>query len=130
MFSSSADAVELYVNGVNDRTRLVCFTLCSNIVGTMNDTAAICEIAHAVDALAIGAGHDVVDEITREPIQTDQRSEVAAGQQLLVRRGDGDHPMSECGGDLDCGRAERSAGAGARLLANFLALETGRAACA
>ncbi len=51
---------------VNANTKLVCFTLCSNIVGTMNDYAAICEIAHSVDALAIGDGvsfapHRVLD---------------------------------------------------------------------
>jgi len=51
---------------VTEKTKLVCFTLCSNIVGTMNDYPAICEIAHAVDALAIGDGvsfapHRVLD---------------------------------------------------------------------
>jgi cysteine desulfurase family protein (TIGR01976 family) len=51
---------------VGDRTRLVCFTLCSNIVGTMHDYAAICDIAHAAGALAIGDGvsfapHRVLD---------------------------------------------------------------------
>ena len=51
---------------VSERTRLVCFSLCSNIVGTMNDVAAICDIAHAVGALAIGDGvsfapHRVLD---------------------------------------------------------------------
>ncbi|MCP3950684.1 MAG: aminotransferase class V-fold PLP-dependent enzyme, partial [Desulfobacterales bacterium] len=51
---------------VTDRTKLVCFTLCSNIVGTMNDYAAIAEIAHDVGALAIGDGvsfapHRVLD---------------------------------------------------------------------
>lgn len=51
---------------VTEKTALVCFTLCSNIVGTMNDYAAIAEIAHSVDALAIGDGvsfapHRVLD---------------------------------------------------------------------
>lgn len=41
---------------VSDRTRLVCFSLCSNIVGTMNDAAAIADIAHSAGALAIGDG--------------------------------------------------------------------------
>lgn len=51
---------------VTEKTKLVCFTLCSNIVGTMNNYAAISEIAHSVDALAIGDGvsfapHQVLD---------------------------------------------------------------------
>ncbi len=51
---------------VTNRTRLVCFTLCSNIVGTMNDYLAISEIAHSVGALAVGDGvsfapHRVLD---------------------------------------------------------------------
>jgi cysteine desulfurase family protein (TIGR01976 family) len=41
---------------VTERTRLVSFSLCSNIVGTMNDVTAIAEIAHDVGALAIGDG--------------------------------------------------------------------------
>ncbi len=41
---------------VNDRTRLVCFTLCSNIVGTMNDVAAVCDLARRVGALTVGDG--------------------------------------------------------------------------
>ena len=41
---------------VSDRTRLVCFSLCSNIVGTMNDISAISDIAHSAGALAIGDG--------------------------------------------------------------------------
>ena len=41
---------------VSSRTRLVCFTLCSNIVGTMNDFKAVCDIAHDAGALAIGDG--------------------------------------------------------------------------
>ena len=51
---------------VGNRTRLVCFTLCSNIVGTMHDFKAICDIAHNAGALAIGDGvsfapHRVLD---------------------------------------------------------------------
>ena len=51
---------------ISDRTRLICFTLCSNIVGTMHDVAAICDIAHRAGALAIGDGvsfapHRVID---------------------------------------------------------------------
>ena len=38
------------------RTRLVCLTLCSNIVGTMHDFKAIGDIAHEAGALAIGDG--------------------------------------------------------------------------
>ena len=41
---------------LSERTRLVCFTLCSNIVGTMNDYQAIANMAHDVGALAIGDG--------------------------------------------------------------------------
>jgi len=41
---------------VNARTRLVCFTLCSNIVGSMNDVSAICKLVHNVGALTIGDG--------------------------------------------------------------------------
>jgi len=41
---------------VNSRTRLVCFTLCSNIVGTMNDVKAINEIVHNAGALSIADG--------------------------------------------------------------------------
>ena len=51
---------------VNARTKLLCFTLCSNIVGSMNDVSAICRLAHQVGALAIGDGvsfapHRLVD---------------------------------------------------------------------
>ena len=51
---------------VSNRTRLVCFTLCSNIVGTMHDFTAIADIAHDAGALAIGDGvsfapHRVLD---------------------------------------------------------------------
>jgi cysteine desulfurase family protein (TIGR01976 family) len=59
-------AVEDLRSLVGERTRLVCFSLCSNIVGTMNDVMAVCDIAHAVGALAIGDGvsfapHRVLD---------------------------------------------------------------------
>jgi cysteine desulfurase family protein (TIGR01976 family) len=51
---------------IGDRTRLVCFSLCSNIVGTMNDVNAISTLAHGAGALAIGDGvsyapHQVLD---------------------------------------------------------------------
>jgi len=41
---------------VSSRTRLVCFTLCSNIVGTINDVKAINEIVHNAGALSIADG--------------------------------------------------------------------------
>lgn len=43
-------------NLVTERTRVVCFTLCSNIVGTMNDVTEIAGIAHDAGALAVGDG--------------------------------------------------------------------------
>jgi cysteine desulfurase family protein (TIGR01976 family) len=51
---------------VTERTRLVCFTLCSNIVGTMNDVDAVTKIAHDVGALVIADGvsfapHQMID---------------------------------------------------------------------
>ena len=51
---------------ISNRTRLVCFSLCSNIVGTMNDVPAINEIAHNAGALAVADGvsfapHRLVD---------------------------------------------------------------------
>lgn len=62
-------SIEDLNNLVTERTRLVCFSLCSNIVGTMNDISAIVKIAHDVGALAIGDGvsfapHRLVD-VTR-----------------------------------------------------------------
>ncbi len=59
-------AIEDLKSLVGKRTRLVCFTLCSNIVGTMHDFKAICDIAHDAGALAIGDGvsfapHRVLD---------------------------------------------------------------------
>ena len=61
---------ELKLGDLNDligsRTRLVCFSLCSNIVGTMNDARAITEIVHKAGALAVADGvsfapHRLVD---------------------------------------------------------------------
>lgn len=61
---------ELNLEDLNDlvcrRTRLVCFSLCSNIVGTMNDVKAITAIAHNAGALAVADGvsfapHRLVD---------------------------------------------------------------------
>ncbi len=51
---------------ISSRTRLVCFTLCSNIVGTMNDVSAINAIVHDAGALSIADGvsfapHQLVD---------------------------------------------------------------------
>jgi cysteine desulfurase family protein (TIGR01976 family) len=43
-------------NLVGSRTRLVCFSLCSNIVGTMSDVKAITEIAHNAGALTVADG--------------------------------------------------------------------------
>jgi len=59
-------AIEDLKSLVGKRTRLVCFTLCSNIVGTMHDFTAISDIAHEAGALAIGDGvsfapHRVLD---------------------------------------------------------------------
>lgn len=41
---------------VNPRTRVVCFPLCSNIVGTINDAAGVCRIARSVGALTVADG--------------------------------------------------------------------------
>jgi len=38
---------------VNEKTRMVCFPLCSNIVGTMNDARTICDIAGSVNAITV-----------------------------------------------------------------------------
>jgi cysteine desulfurase family protein (TIGR01976 family) len=48
--------IEDLKNLTGSRTRLVCFTLCSNIVGTMNDVSAINEIVHDAGALSIADG--------------------------------------------------------------------------
>ncbi|RVT84146.1 aminotransferase class V-fold PLP-dependent enzyme [Rhodobacteraceae bacterium CCMM004] len=37
---------------LDDRVRLVCFPHCSNVLGEINDVAAICRIAHAAGAVA------------------------------------------------------------------------------
>ena len=57
---------------ISRRTRLVCFTLCSNIVGTMNNVAAVCDLAHRVGALTVGDGvsfapHRLLD-VRRTPL--------------------------------------------------------------
>jgi len=41
---------------VSERTRIVCFPLCSNIVGTMNDVEGICAIARSVGAATVADG--------------------------------------------------------------------------
>jgi cysteine desulfurase family protein (TIGR01976 family) len=41
---------------ITKRTRLICFTLCSNIVGTMNDVAVVCGMARQAGALTVGDG--------------------------------------------------------------------------
>ena len=41
---------------ISDKTRLVCCTLCSNLVGTHNDMASIVEMAHKVGALVVADG--------------------------------------------------------------------------
>ncbi len=51
---------------VSSKTRAVCFSLCSNIVGSIQDAPAVAAIAHRVGALAIADGvsfapHRVVD---------------------------------------------------------------------
>ena len=51
---------------LTDRTRLVCFTACSNIIGSINDVAAITELVHEAGALVCVDGvaytpHRLVD---------------------------------------------------------------------
>lgn len=51
---------------ISDETRLVCFSLCSNVVGTLNDVHAIKKVAHDSGALVVADGvsyapHNVVD---------------------------------------------------------------------
>ena len=41
---------------ISDKTRIVCCTLCSNLVGTHNDMAAIAAMAHRVGALVVADG--------------------------------------------------------------------------
>ena len=51
---------------VTDKTRLICFSLCSNIVGTFNDARAVSAIAREVGAVVVADGvsyapHAVID---------------------------------------------------------------------
>jgi len=51
---------------VSEKTRLVCFSLCSNIVGTVNDCHTVSDIAHDAGAQVVADGvsyapHHVVD---------------------------------------------------------------------
>ena len=51
---------------VSERTRLICFSLCSNVVGTMNDVSAITDLARDVGAMVVADGvsyapHCVID---------------------------------------------------------------------
>ncbi|MDJ0955686.1 MAG: aminotransferase class V-fold PLP-dependent enzyme [Arenicellales bacterium] len=51
---------------VSERTRLICFSLCSNVVGTMNDVSAVTDIARDAGALVVADGvsyapHCVID---------------------------------------------------------------------
>ena len=41
---------------IGDRTKLVCCTLCSNVVGTHNDIGTVAELAHQVGALVVADG--------------------------------------------------------------------------
>ena len=41
---------------ITDRTRLICFTLCSNIVGTHNDIKSVVDLGHHVGALVVADG--------------------------------------------------------------------------
>lgn len=41
---------------ISDRTKLVCCTLCSNVVGTHNDIGTVAELAHEVGALVVADG--------------------------------------------------------------------------
>ena len=41
---------------ISDKTRIVCCTLCSNLVGTHNDISAIAKMAHRVGALVVADG--------------------------------------------------------------------------
>ena len=59
----SLEGLEQLISG---KTRLVCFSLCSNIVGTMNDLDSICSMAHDAGAITVGDGvsfapHRVLD---------------------------------------------------------------------
>ena len=59
-------AIDDLRNLVSKRTRLICFSLCSNVVGTMNDVSAVTSIARDVGALVVADGvsyapHSVID---------------------------------------------------------------------
>lgn len=59
----NTDDLEALVNG---KTRLLCFPLCSNVIGTMNDVGSICDIARSCDIITIADGvsfapHDFPD---------------------------------------------------------------------
>jgi len=41
---------------ISDKTKIVCCTLCSNLVATFNDLAAVAEMAHKVGALVVADG--------------------------------------------------------------------------
>lgn len=41
---------------LTDKTRILCFSLCSNIVGTMNDVKIICDKARAAGAITVADG--------------------------------------------------------------------------
>ncbi|SVE58766.1 uncharacterized protein METZ01_LOCUS511620, partial [marine metagenome] len=41
---------------INDRTKLVCCTLCSNLIGTHNDIRTVADMAHKVGALVVADG--------------------------------------------------------------------------
>lgn len=41
---------------LGERTRLLCFPLCSNIVGTLNDVGGICELARSRDVITVADG--------------------------------------------------------------------------
>jgi len=43
-------------NLLSDKTRLVCFTLCSNVVASIHDVAKLCERIHQTGALVVGDG--------------------------------------------------------------------------
>ena len=55
-----SDTGELDINDlkklITSRTKLVCFTLCSNIIGTHNDVDSIVDVAHNVGALVVADG--------------------------------------------------------------------------
>jgi cysteine desulfurase family protein (TIGR01976 family) len=41
---------------ISDRTKLVCCTMCSNVIGTHNDVGTVAELAHKVGALVVADG--------------------------------------------------------------------------